>query len=118
MDIQEKIENEILKIEWKNVKTIDDNVIEEVYKILCNFDKELIPLLKTMQMFSDFLPDNKIKSVMLYRILAFYGIVGDLPVLETRQKFYIKGKDMIKKTFLSETDRVYINTLLKDLGIL
>lgn len=118
MNISELLKTEMVKVQYQNVKPFSDEVISEIINILRNCDMDLVPLLEIFAFCLDSIQDQKLKTVIVYHILKFYGIIGNEPVLKTRQMFKIVGNELVKTPFLKETDKKYINTLLNDLGII
>lgn len=117
VDISGILDKTLVEIEYENLETIPDTVISEVISILKNIDKELVPLLDLFQFSMNQQVDPSINTIVLYRILKFYGLIEDAKVLETRQKFILKGKNLVKKPFLKQKDKKHINILLKDYGL-
>ena len=116
MDIKKKLEREIERIDYSKINTINDNKIKEIINFLKQIDTDLRPMLKIIEKLMSECDDQKIKTLMIVKLLKFYG-VGNDNVLTVRQKMHIVGKQLCKKPFLKENHKNCINILLEDLNI-
>lgn len=117
VDIAKILDKTLIEIEYDNLETIPVSVIKEVINIFKRIDNELNPLLDLLIFSIEQQSDESINTIILYRLLKFYGLWGDPKVLQTRQKFLLKDKNLVKKPFLKQKDKKHINILLKDYGL-
>lgn len=112
------LEKEITEIEYKNLEKIPLSVTKEVLSILKDIDKEMSNVLSIFEFCLEQQNDESVNSIVFYRLLKFYGLKDShSKILETRQKFVIKGKSLVKKPFLTQKDKKHINILLEDYGL-
>lgn len=118
--IQQKLDDELTEMQQKRLPVVSIHLIRELLNVLKKLDTDMIPVLDIFRFAIENLEDERIRTIIIYKILIFYGIIGDQDILTTRQKYLlIKGtKHLQKLPFLKEKDKECINTLLKDCNIL
>lgn len=116
MDIRKKMDRELEKIEVDKITPVSDDKIMEIVDSLKHLDSDLKPLLDTIKRLLEEVDDQAFKTLMLRRILKFYGF-GNGDILSTRQKFKIVEGQLVKRPFLKQNQKDCINILLDDLNI-
>jgi hypothetical protein len=118
--IQQKLDDELTEIQQKRLPVVSIHLIRELLNVLKKLDTDMIPVLDIFRFVIENLEDERARTIIIYKILIFYGIIGDQDILTTRQKYVlVKGtKHLQKRPFLKEKDKECINTLLKDCNIL
>lgn len=117
-NIRAKIDSAIEKIQEENVIIIDKVKILEIIMIFKNLDMDLIPILDIIEYSIENISDDKVNSLVLKKLLKFYGLGKELDILETRQKISFIGNKLIKKPFLKKENVEMINILLQELNII
>ncbi len=117
-NIRDKIDTVIEQILEENVNVINKDKILEIIKIFKNLDMDLIPVLDILEYAIENIPDDKVSSLILRKILKFYGLGKEVDILETRQKISIVGNKLIKKPFLKKENVEMINILLQENNII
>lgn len=117
-NIRAKIDSAIEKIQEENVVIIDKVKILEIIMIFKNLDMDLIPILDIIEYSIENISDDKVNSLVLKKLLKFYGLGKELDILETRQKISFIGNKLIKKPFLKKENVEMINILLQELNII
>lgn len=117
-NIRDKIDSAIEKIQEENVVIIDKVKILEIIMIFKNLDMDLIPILDIIEYSIENISDDKVNSLILRKLLKFYGLGKELDILETRQKISFIGNKLIKKPFLKKENIEMINILLQELNII
>lgn len=119
-DIQSKLERELKKLQEKDLKVVPLEIIHEIIDVFSGLDKDMSPIHELLTYAIDNIDNDSVRTVIFYRFLKFYGIIGEYDILETRQKYILlKGtKELTKSPFLKEKDKKCINILLKDYNII
>lgn len=117
-NIRDKIVSALEQIQEDNVIIIDKIRILEILTIFKNLDMDLIPILDIIEYSIENISDTKVTSLILRKLLKFYGLGQELDILETRQKISLVGTKLIKKPFLKKENIEMINTLLQELNII
>lgn len=117
-NIRDKIDLAIEKMEEENVVLISKVKILEIIIIFKNLDMDLIPILDIIEYSIENILDDKVNSLILKKLLKFYGLGKELDILETRQKISFIGNKLIKKPFLKKENIEMINILLQELNII
>lgn len=118
--IQDKLDHELLKIQEKDLEPVDVKIITEIINVFKNLDKEMCPILDSLIYAMDHMDNDRSRTVIFYKLLNFYGILGEYDILSIRQKYsLIPGtKNLQKKPYLKEKDKECINILLKEHNII
>lgn len=117
-NIRDKIDTALEQILEENVNVINKDKILEIIRIFKNLDMDLIPVLDILEYAIENIPDDKVNSVILRKILKFYGLGKEVDILETRQKISLVGNKLIKKPFLKKENIEMINILLQENNII
>ena len=116
MDIKQKLDNELIKVEVEKVTPIPDSKMQEVIAALKHIDQDLRPILEIFSRFIEHSTDEKFKTLMFIKLLKFYGI-GNSDILTCRQKIVLVNRELVKMPFLKSKHKDCINILLKELNI-
>lgn len=116
MNIRNKMDRELEKIEVEKITPVNNEKINEIIDSIKHLDTDLKPLLDTISRLLEEIDDQSFKTHILRRILKFYGF-GNGDILSTRQKFIIMEGQLVKRPFLKQNQKDCINILLDDLDI-
>jgi hypothetical protein len=116
MDIKQRLENELIKVEIEKLTPISDAKIQEVVSALKHIDQDLRPMLEIFSRFVEQSTDEKFKTLMFIKLLKFYGI-NNSDILTCRQKIVLVERELVKMPFLKSKHKECINILLKELNI-
>jgi hypothetical protein len=114
--IQEKINDELIKIEYIQSIPLTDNQLDMIYDALAKIDSDLKPIILLFCSLVKNLSDPKIKTLYTMQFLKYYGI-NNTDILTIRPKYVIKEKKLVKIPFLKINQKESINILLEELGI-
>lgn len=117
MNINDKLEKELIKVEIEKSEPIPLDKILEVISALKHIDQDLKPMLEIISRFMEQVEDDKFKTLMFKKLLKFYGI-NNSDILTCRQKIVLVDRQLVKTPFLKSKQKECINILLKDLNIL
>jgi predicted transcriptional regulator len=117
-NIRDKIDTALEQIQEENVNVISKDKILEIFRIFKNLDMDLIPVMDILEYAVENITDDKVNSLILRRVLKFYGLGTETDILETRQKISIVGNKLIKKPFLKKENIEMINILLQENNII
>lgn len=117
MNINQKLDNELFKVEKEKIKPIEDEKIQEVISALKHIDRDMKPILEIISRFIEQSNDSNFKTLMFIKLLKFYGI-NNSDILTTRQKIVMVDRELVKSPFLKSKHKECINILLKDLNII
>lgn len=116
-DIRNKIEDQMEKILEENIKVVDKEKIIELITIFKNLDSDLIPILEIIEYSINNIPSPQVQSVVLTKLLRFYGLGKEVDILKTRQKISMVEHKLVKKPFLKKENIEMINILLQENNI-
>jgi hypothetical protein len=116
MDIKQKLNEQIFRVEKEKIDEVPDEKILEVISALKHIDQDLKPILEIFSRFIEHSTDQKFKSLMFIKLLKFYGI-NNSDILTCRQKIKLVDRELVKVPFLKTKHKECINILLKDLNI-
>ena len=113
--IQDKLTREMRKNQEKDLDPIALPIIKEILTVFKQLDKEMVPMLDSLIYALEHMDNDNSRTVIFYKVLNFYGIIGEHDILSIRQKYsLIQGtKNLQKKPYLKEKDKECINILLK-----
>jgi hypothetical protein len=117
-NIKAKIHDELQRLEEQATNIIATEKIVEVLEIFKSQDMDLIPILEIIEYAVNNIQDERVKSVILKKVIKFYGLGKEVDILKTRQKISIISDKLIKKPFLKKETIDNINTLLAEHNIL
>ena len=117
-NIRDRIDNELTRIIEENITVISRDKIVELIHIFKNLDMDLIPLLDILEYAVHNIQNDKVNSVIMRKILKFYGLGSEVNILKTRQKISFVGNKLIKKPFLKKESIEMINILLQENNII
>lgn len=115
-NIQNKLNDEITKIQYNNTKPLTDSQLDVIFDALSGIDSDLKPIIVLFCSLVKNLKDAKVKTLYTLSFLKYYGICND-DILSTRPKYIIKEKKLVKTQFLKQKQKESINILLEELGI-
>lgn len=115
-EIQDNLNEEIAKIQYKRVKPITNNQVDLIFEAMEKIDKDLKPVIAILCTLIKNLEDDKVKSLYVLQFLKFYGINND-DILTIRPKYIIESNKLVKKPFLKNKQKESINILLEEIGI-
>jgi hypothetical protein len=118
--IQDKLTREMRKNQELDLEPISLPIIVEIVSLFGQLDKEMSPIIDSLIYALEHMDSDSSRTVILYKVLKFYGIVGEYDILTIRQKYsLIPGtKNLQKKPYLKEKDKECINILLKEHDII
>ena len=118
--IQDKLTREMRKNQEEDLDPIPLQIITEILTVFKQLDKEMVPMIDSLIYALEHMDNDSSRTVILYKILKFYGIIGEYDILSIRQKYsLIQGtKNLQKKPYLKEKDKECINILLKEHDII
>lgn len=116
--IRDKIDNEMDRLLEENTNIISKDKIIELINIFKNLDMDLIPILEIMEYAINNIDNEKVNSIIIKKIIKFYGLGKEVNILKTRQKISILGNKLVKKPFLKKENVEMINILLHDINII
>lgn len=116
--IQDKLTREMRKNQEEDLDPISLPIIKEILTVFKQLDKELVPILDSLIYALEHMDNDRSRTVIFYKILKFYGVIGECDILNIRQKYsLIPGtKNLQKKPYLKEKDKEYINIILAEIG--
>lgn len=119
-DIQLKLSRELRKLQEEDLKVVPIETIREMLTVFKELDKDMSKIHELLVYAVENMENDAARTVLFYRFLKFYGIMGDPDILKTRQKYILlKGtKELQKVPFLKEKDKECINILLKEHDII
>lgn len=116
-NIRDKIDTQLERILEENVKVVSREKIIEILDIFKNLDTDMIPVLDIFKYAIENIENDKVATVMIKKIIKFYGLGKDVDILETRQKISLVGNKLVKKPFLKKENVEMINILLQEFEI-
>lgn len=118
ISITTKIETQLERILEENTNIVSKEKIIEVLDIFKNLDTDMIPVLDIFKYAIENIENQKVSSVMIKKIIKFYGLGKEVDILETRQKISLVGNKLVKRPFLKKESIEMINILLQEFHIL
>ena len=118
--IQERLSRELKKLQEVDLEVVPDETIREMLTVFKHLDKDMSPVHDLLIYAIENMENPSTRTVLFYRFLKFYGIMGNPDILKTRQKYVLlKGTKVLQKVpFLKEKDKECINILLKEHDII
>jgi hypothetical protein len=117
-DIRDKINNEMERLLEENTNIISKDKILEILSIFKNLDMDLIPILEIIEYAINNIENEKVSSIILKKVVKFYGLGKEVDILKTRQKISLLSNKLIKKPFLKKENIEMINILLQENNII
>lgn len=111
-----RLDNEIFRLEKERVPSISIEAASELFSILKSIDQDLAPFLDIVFRLIEDCDDSKLRSISIIKILKYYGI-QNADILSSRQKFVVEEGYLVKKPFLKKTQRESIEVLMNQLGL-
>jgi hypothetical protein len=78
----------------------------------------MIPVLDIFKYAIENIENEKVASIIIKKVIKFYGLGKEVDILETRQKISLVGNKLVKKPFLKKESVEMINILLQEFNIL
>lgn len=119
-NIQDKLSRELKKMQEDDLEIVPIETIKEMLNVFKQIDRDMSPIHDILSYAIENINNPSTQTVIFYRLLNFYGIMGSPDILKTRQKYILlKGTKQLQKVpFLKEKDKECINILLKDHSII
>ena len=119
-NIRDKLSKELKKLQEQDLEVIPVETILEMFSVFKQIDRDMEPIHDLLSYAVENIETDATRTVLFYRFLKFYGIMGNPDILKTRQKYVLlKGTKTLQKVpFIKEKDKECINILLKDHGII
>lgn len=118
--IQDRLNRELIKLQENDLDVVPLEIIKEMFIVFKQIDQDMSSIHDILMYAVENIENETIRTVLFYRFLKFYGIMGNPDILKTRQKYVLlkNSKELTKRPFLKEKDKEYINILLKDNNII
>ena len=116
--ISDKIDTELDRLLEENLQVISEEIIQELLSIFKTLDTDLSVLLDIIEYAISNIPNEKVKSAIMIKLIKFYGIGKEVDILKTRQKIALLGNKLVKKPFLKKENVEMINTLLQENNVI
>ena len=119
--IKNKLESTLSEISLEkkkeNNKLLDENDFYTLFQEIRNADKEVIPLIKIIEVLLLNLDHSKYILIeeMVKELLSYYGLAGQDDLMTMRHKIYFEDGKIVKKRFFTKEQKEEIKSTISDL---